>query len=59
MENSNDPGAQQAARYMSMVNGMSGYGAMMNPSGKSAVISNLKDGGTTLAEPKEAGSFLK
>jgi hypothetical protein len=45
MAQSEDPGAKQAASYINMVNGMTGYGSMMTPPSKSARVTNFKDGG--------------
>lgn len=45
MAQSSDQGAQMTAAYISMVNSMSGYGAMMIPPSKSSVVTNLKVGG--------------
>jgi len=48
MAQSNDEGAQTARQFMSMANGMAGYGGMMIPPSKSTHVTNLKDGGTEL-----------
>ncbi|MCF6170733.1 MAG: hypothetical protein L3J66_07150 [Bacteroidales bacterium] len=45
MVQSSDPGAQQAASYINMVNGMAGYGSMMTPPSKRTSVTNFKDGG--------------
>lgn len=47
MSQSNDPGAQQTASYMNMMNSMAGYGSMMIPPDKSSPL-NLKDGETEI-----------
>lgn len=47
MKQSNEPGAMQSAQYISMMNSMAGYGAMMVPPDKSGTV-NLKDGGTDI-----------
>jgi hypothetical protein len=46
MSQSNDPGAQEAATYIGMMNSIAGYGAMMTPPKKSTHITDLKDGGS-------------
>ena len=44
MVNSNDLGAQTAMTYVNMVNGLSGFGAMMIPPSKSTDAMHYKDG---------------
>ena len=45
MAQSNDEGAQTAKQFLSLANGMSGYGGMMTPPSKSTPVTNFKDGG--------------
>ena len=48
MAQSNDEGAQTAKQFLSLANGMSGFGGMMTPPSKSTPVTNFKDGGTEI-----------
>ena len=45
MAQSNDPGAQQTASYLNMMNGIAGYSDMMREHSKSITVNGLKDSG--------------